>query len=80
VIQRRTKDIFNDHCQAGFDPSGLQRDATDMTNRNGYTPRCTRVFEKFHVTRAQVWKCPLQYKKEHCSPSIQPPEVVSGKR
>ena len=47
LIRRRIKDMFNDHCQAGFDPSGLQRDATDMPSRNGCTPRCTRVLRSF---------------------------------
>ena len=42
LIRRRIKEMFNDHCQAWFNPSGLQRDATDMPSRNGYTPRCTR--------------------------------------
>ena len=35
--------ISNGHCQAGFDPGGLQRDVTDMLSSNGYTSRCTRL-------------------------------------
>jgi len=41
------KVVFNDHCQAEFDPSGLQRDAIDIPSRNGCTPRCTRVLRRF---------------------------------
>jgi len=44
-----------------------------------FTKVYTRV-EKFHATRAQVWKCPQRYKKAHCSPSIRPPEAVSERR
>jgi len=47
LFRRRIKEIFNDHCQAGFDPSGLQRDVTDMPSRNGHTPRCTCVLRSF---------------------------------
>jgi len=47
LIRRRIKEIFNDHCQAGFYPSGLQRDLTDMPNRNGHTSRCKRVLRSF---------------------------------
>jgi len=47
LIRRSIKENFNDHCQAGFDPSGLQRDVTDMPSRNGHTPRCTRVLRSF---------------------------------
>jgi len=47
LVRRRIKAMFNDHCQAGFNPSGLQRDVTDMPSRNGYTPRCTRVLRSF---------------------------------
>jgi len=43
LIRRRTKVVFNDRCQVGFGPSGLQRDAIDMPSRNGCTSRCTRV-------------------------------------
>jgi len=35
--------ISNGHCQAGFDPGGLQRDVTDMPSSNGYTSRYIRV-------------------------------------
>ena len=35
--------ISNGHCQAGFDPGGLQTDVNDMPSSNGYTSRCTRV-------------------------------------
>jgi len=35
--------ISNGHCQAGFDPGGLQRDATDMLRSNGHTSKCTSV-------------------------------------
>jgi len=46
LIWRKTKVVFNDRCQAGFDPSGLQRDAIDMPSRNGCTPRCTRMLRR----------------------------------
>jgi len=35
------------YFQAGFDPSGLQRDATDMPSRIGHTSKCVRVLMKF---------------------------------
>jgi len=35
--------ISNGHCQAGFDPGGLQRNATDMLRSNGHTSKCTSV-------------------------------------
>jgi len=54
LIRRRTKDIFNDHCQAGFDPGGLQRDVTNMLSRNGYTPRCTACWEVLCDSRPSV--------------------------
>jgi len=52
LIRRRIKDICKDHCQVGFDPSGLQRDVTVMPSRNGYTRRCTSVL------RSLMWLAP----------------------
>jgi len=46
LIRRGIKVVFNDRCQAGLDPSGLQRDAIDMPNRNGCTPRWYMRVEK----------------------------------
>jgi len=35
------------YCQAGFDPSGLQRDVADMPSRIGHTWKCVRVLKVF---------------------------------
>ena len=44
---KKDKRFLVTYCQAGFDPSGLQRDATDMPSRIGHTSRCVRVLIKF---------------------------------
>jgi len=44
---KKDKRFLVTYCQVGFDPSGLQRDATDMPSRIGHTSRCVRVLIKF---------------------------------
>jgi len=46
-IRRGIKIVFNDHCQAEFDPSGPQRDVIDMPSRNRCTSRCSCVLKRF---------------------------------
>jgi len=64
-------------CQAEFDRSGLQRDATDMPNRNGRTSKCTRVPKRGrHPSVIQS----RRHKGEHCSPFARHPKVTSRRR
>jgi len=54
AIRRRIKIVFSDHCQAGFDPSGLQRDVTDMPSRKRTHIKVYMRVEKIQMTLTQV--------------------------
>jgi len=79
LIRRRTEVVFNDRCQAGFDPSGLQTDAIDMPSRNGAHQDVHASWEDSSDSHPSVAR-PQRHKKKHCSPFMRHPEVVSGRR
>jgi len=54
-IRGRIKIVFNDHCQAEFDPSGPQRDAIDMPSRIRMHIKVYMRVEKIEMALTQVW-------------------------